>query len=113
MGKSVDAHSVFRDVHLTSLLGTDKVHENDRHKTTFGKHKVLYLFKVMPFGLTYSPATFERLIKTELIGLQWERCLVYLFDVIVFRIPFKETLSNLIKVLDRFTCKDANFKLSR
>lgn len=113
MGKSVDAHSVFRDVHLTSLLGTDKVHENDRHKTTFGKHKVLYLFKVMPFGLTYSPATFERLIKTELIGLQWERCLVYLFDVIVFRIPFKETLSNLIKVFDRFTCKDANSKLSR
>lgn len=71
------------------------------------------LLKVMPFGLTYSPATFERLIKTEFIGLQWERCLVYLFDVIVFRIPFKETLSNLIKVFDRFTCKDANFKLSR
>lgn len=110
MDKSVDAHSVFRDVHLTSPLGTDKVHENDRHKTTFVKHKGLYLFKVMPFGLTYSPAAFERLIKTEFIG---ERCLVYLFDVIVFRIPFKETLSNLIKVFDRFTCRDANFKLSR
>lgn len=82
-------------------------------KTIDIKLRLVYLFKVMPFGLTYSPATFERLIKTEFFGLQWERCVVYFFDVIVFRIPFKETLSNLIKVLDRFTCKDANFKLSR
>lgn len=76
------------------------MNENDRHKTAFVHvtHKGLYHFKIMPFSLTNSPATFERLMEILLTGLQWERCLVYLDDIIVFGITFKETLSNLTKV---------------
>lgn len=56
----------------------------DRPKTAFASHKGLYEFTVMPFGLSNSPATFERLMEIVLCGLQWEKCLVYLDDVIVF-----------------------------
>lgn len=56
----------------------------DRPKTAFASHKGLFEFTVMPFGLSNSPATFERLMEIVLCGLQWEKCLVYLDDVIVF-----------------------------
>ena len=81
----------------------------DKTKTAFGTHKGIYQFKVMPFGLANSPKTFERLMELALAGLQWERCLIYLDDVIVFGKTFEETIENLRLVFDRF--RDANLKL--
>ncbi|CAC5371137.1 Retrovirus-related Pol polyprotein from transposon 17.6 [Mytilus coruscus] len=63
----------------------------------------------MPFGLANSPKTFERLMEIVLSGLQWERCLVYLDDIIVFGKTFSETLNNLSAVFERF--RKANLKL--
>ena len=42
-------------------------------------------------------------------GLQWEKCLVYLDDIIVFGKTFSETLSNLRSVMQRL--KSAGLKL--
>ena len=44
----------------------------------------LFQFRVMPFGLSNAPATFERLMDRVLQGLWWSRCLVYLDDIISF-----------------------------
>ena len=85
------------------------VSEKDRPKTAFITHKGLFEFKHMPFGLVNSPKTFERLMDIVLAGLQWERCLVYLDDIIVFGKTFSETLENLTVVFDRF--RQANLKL--
>lgn len=52
---------------------------------------------------------FERLMGIVLCGLQWEKCLVYLDDVIVFGKKFQETLTNLRSVFERF--KKAKLKL--
>ena len=56
--------------------------ENDKQKTAFATHRGLFQFKVMPFGLCNSPATFERLMELVLSGVLFERCLVYI-DVLV------------------------------
>ena len=63
----------------------------------------------MPFGLSNSPMTFERLMEIVLCGLQWVMCLVYLDDVIVFGKTFSETLQNLKSVFERF--RNAELKL--
>ena len=54
------------------------------------KPKGLFQFRVMPFGLSNAPATFQRLMDIVLRSLQWEKRLVYLQDIIDFG-KFRET----------------------
>jgi hypothetical protein len=44
-----------------------------------------------------------------LSGLQWEKCLVYLDDIITFGLAFEETLQNVKSILNRL--RSANLKL--
>ena len=77
------------------------VHPADRDKTAFATRKGLYQLRVkMPFGLSNAPATFEKLMKTVLAGLQWDICLIYLVDVIVFGKSFEDMLKNLYAVFE-------------
>ena len=73
----------------------------DKEKTAFATRMGLYQFRTMPFGLINAPATFERLMETVLRGLQWEECLVYIDDIIVFGTSVGNCLSRLTKVFDR------------
>ena len=57
----------------------------DCEKTAFTVHeKGLFHFKVMCFGLTNVPATFQRLIETVLKEILWKICVVYMDDVICY-----------------------------
>ncbi|CAG2241485.1 unnamed protein product [Mytilus edulis] len=69
------------DLGRTNLV---ELAENDKHKTAFATRRGLFQFRVMPFGLCCAAQTFERLMETILAGLQWETCLVYIDDIIVF-----------------------------
>jgi hypothetical protein len=48
-------------------------------------------------------------MEAVLSGLQWEKCLVYLDDIITFGATFEETLENLSTIFDRLCA--ANLKL--
>ena len=56
----------------------------DANKATFICHKGTYRFPKMPFGLCNAPATFQRLMDSVLTSLNFEICLAYLDDIIVF-----------------------------
>jgi hypothetical protein len=56
----------------------------DAPKTAFVTSRGLFQLNRMPFGLSCAGATFERLMEYALAGLQWETCIVYLDDIIVF-----------------------------
>ena len=75
--------------------------EKDKAKTAFITHKGLYNFRVHPFGLCNAPATFERLMETVLAGLQWDICLIYIDDIIMYGKTFKESLKNIETVFER------------
>ena len=52
--------------------------------TAFSTQDGLFEFEVMPFGLCNAPSTFQRLMETTLRGLQWQICLIYIDDVIIY-----------------------------
>ena len=62
----------FCAVDLTSGYWQCKMAEDSKEKTAFSCHKGLFQLKVLPFGLCYAPATYERLIELVLKGYQWE-----------------------------------------
>ena len=68
---------------------------DDQHKEkmAFVTPGGLYQFEVMPFGLWNAPSMFERLMDRVLQGLQWQICLVYLDDIIVYSTAFKSMCS--------------------
>ena len=84
---SFDALSVskwFSMLDLASGYWQAEIVESDRPKTAFSSQKGLFQFKVLPFGLSNAPAVFERLMELVLRGLNWDKCLCYLDDIIVF-----------------------------
>jgi hypothetical protein len=56
----------------------------------------------MTFGLTEASSLFQRLMENVLKRLQFEICLTYLDDVVIFSSTFEEHLERLRCVFDRF-----------
>ena len=84
--------------------------DDARQKSAFVTNSGLYQFTVMPFGLSNAPSTFERLMERVLSGLQWQICLVYLDDVIVFSRGVSQHISRLEEVLERIMAAGLRLK---
>lgn len=85
--------------------------EEDRAKTAFATPTGLFQFKVMPFGLSGAPATFQRMMDSLVRGLE-EYTGVYLDDIIIFSNSWTEHLQHVQQVLlrlrkNRLTAKPA------
>jgi len=81
----------------------------DSNKTTFVCHRGTYRFPKMPFGLCNAPATFQRLMDTVLTGLNFDICLAYLDDIIIFSRDLDSHLERLERLFTRL--REANLKL--
>ena len=67
--------------------------EEDKEKTAFTSPLGLLQFRVMPFGLSGAPVTFQRLMDTVLRGSE-EYTGVYLDDVVIHGTEWGEHLQN-------------------
>ena len=85
----------FTTMDLSSGYWQVPVHPDDRQYTAFVTYEGLFQFKVIPYGGTSAPATFERLMETVLAGLNHKICLVYLDDIICFSDSFEKHLEHL------------------
>ena len=99
----------FSTIDLASGYWQVEVEPCDQEKTAFATPQGLFEFRVMPFGLTGAPSTFQRLMESVLAGLQWSTCLVYLDDIIIFSTTFEEHLERLREVFSRL--RDAGLKV--
>ena len=99
----------FTTLDLASGFHQIEVHPDDIPKTAFNVENGHYEFKRMPFGLKNAPATFQRVMDNILRGIQNEKCLVYLDDIIIFSTSLQEHLENLKTVFNRL--RSTNFKI--
>ena len=100
---------VFTTLDLASGYWQVEMDAADREKTAFATRHGLFEFQIMPFGLCNAPGTFQRLMEFVLAGLQWQTCLVYLDDVVVYGRDFSEHLERLREVFKRL--RQAGLKL--
>ena len=89
------------------------MHPDDVEKTAFITHCGLFEWIIMPFGLCNAPATFCRLMENVMSDIVWQKCLVYLDDVITFGRTFEETLENLRAVFVRVRKNNLKLKASK
>ena len=107
---SLSGASIFSSLDLKSGYFQCPLAESDREKTAFVTPDGLFEFKVLPFGLSNGPATFERLMDTVLRGRKWKQCLVYLDDLCIFGKSIHEHNIRLAEILH---CLDqANLSLN-
>ena len=83
---------------------------SDIDKTAFVTADGLYNFKVLPFDLCNSGATFVRLMELFLAGLHWTTCLLYIYDIICFSKTTDEHIARLDVILGRI--RQTGLKLS-
>ena len=86
------------------------VKQSDRHKTAFITTDGLYEWLRMPFGLSNSPATFQRFMQKVLHQNLYRNVIVYLDDIIVFSNTFEEHVQHLQEVFDKV--REYKLKLS-
>jgi len=78
-------------------------------KAAFIMRDRLWKWRVLPFGLTSAPATFQRLMEQVLSGLHWKTLLIYLDDIIAISPNFQTHVSRLREVFERI--RGAGLKL--
>ena len=106
---SVAGSVLFSALDLTAGYHQVKVKESDVPKTAFVTKYGHFEYVSMPFGLTNAPATFQRVMELALNGLQWQICLIYIDDILIFSRNFDEHLDRLRQVVQRI--KEAGLKL--
>ena len=87
--------------------------EGEEHKTAFKVHNGLYEFKVIPFGVTEGPATFQTGMNTVLAPLLRKSVLCFMDDILVFSATFKEHLKHLKEVFDLLAANQLYVKMSK
>jgi len=85
----------------------------DADKTTFIVRTGTYRFRRVPFGVCNAGLTFQRVMDLALKGLNFDMCLVYLDDIIVYSSTVKEHLLRLRKFFDRLRIADLKLKPSK
>lgn len=76
------------------------VDEGDRYKTAFQTHMGHYEYKVMPYGLTGAPATFQAVMNYILQPLLRRCVVVFIDDILIYSKSYEEHLSHVQLVFD-------------
>ena len=100
---------IFTSLDLMRGYHQVRMDDKSKHKTAFVCHMGLFQFQQMPFGLTNSPTTFQRLMSQLFSGKEWEFVSVYLDDMLIASQSMEEHVEHIQKVLLRL--KESGLRL--
>ncbi|KAM7284724.1 reverse transcriptase/ribonuclease H [Ixodes scapularis] len=80
-----------------------QVAPHDIQKTAFTCHRGLFEFIRLPFGLSNSPSSFQRLMDILLGDAKFNFAMAHMDDVVVFSKSFEEHLAHLEIILSRMS----------
>jgi hypothetical protein len=101
----------FSVIDMKSGFHQVEILEEHKERTAFTVGPLgLYEYNMMPFGLSNSPGTHQRLMQECLSDLHLHICCIFIDDVIVFSRTYEEHVERLKLVFDRI--KEHNLKLS-
>jgi Reverse transcriptase (RNA-dependent DNA polymerase) len=85
---------------MTSGYHQIRISDDDVPKTAFRTPAGLFEWRVLPFGLTNAPATFQTAMNAIFAPYLHKFVLVYLDDILIFSKSAEEHREHLRKVLD-------------
>jgi hypothetical protein len=85
----------------------------DQHKTAFQTHHGHFEFKVMAFGLSSAPATFQGAMNMTLYPLLRKCALVFFDDILVYIHTWSDHIQHLELVLSLLRADQLQIKLSK
>ena len=110
---SLHGAKYFSTIDLASAYNQIKVAAEDQHKTAFTTPMGLYEHIRMPFGLSNSPATFQRLMtnifREDILDIMF----VYLDDIIIYSSTAEEHMSRMEHVFSRLAKHGLKIRLEK
>ena len=105
--------TVFSSIDLTAAYNQIRITPEDVPKTAFRTPFGLYNWRVLCFGLSNAPATFQAVMNRVLAPFLDRFVLVYLDDIIIFSNTPEEHLVHLKAVLTRLRAEKLYVKMSK
>ena len=109
----ISGAKIFSKIDIRQAFHKLRLREEDEDLTTFRTRYGSYKYKVLPFGLTGGPATFQRYINETLIHGLDEYCSAYLDDVLIFSNSLEEHQVHVTEVLQRLKEADLQANLQK
>jgi hypothetical protein len=85
----------------------------ESHKTAFQTHSGHYEFRVMAYGLTGAPGTFQKAMSHTLAPLLRKCALVFFYDILVYSASLEEHIHHLQLVFELLAQDQWKVKLSK
>ena len=105
--KILSKNLLYHTLDLTAGFWNLPVKESHRDRLAFVTSRGKWEFNVLPFGLMTGPSYMQRMIEATLVGLNWDVCLPYLDDIIIWangdteEEAFEQSMERLELVLER------------